>query len=244
MPGPMDLAAWRGGKDEAAFKRLHTAVRSTLKGPGSAWWPFTAHKRAIWGFTLTGLGAAVVGGTMTSGLDLLKEPTLICTVAVWQPQVSDLCGTLGLGDRPTSKERLAWEARPPGDCAALRAHIARFPEGAYRQQAADLLTARRPNPVETWVPAERRLTLYVAEGEGVQADEAAARRAALQRAQAGAERLCKGFAATTRFRVVSSTPAAQAWSCHPLAAGVACSFEGEAVCAVEERGVREEETCG
>lgn len=244
MPGPMNLAAWLGSGDASTFKRLHTAVRSTLKGPGSAGWPFTLHKRAIWGFTLTGLCAAVVGGTMTSGLDLLKQPELVCTVAVWQPRVSDICGAFGLGNRPTAAERLAWEARPPGDCAALRAHVARFPEGAFRQQAADLLTARRLKPVEEWTPGQRRLALFVAEGAGTQGSEPAAREAAWERARASAERLCKGFAATTSFRFVSSEPVAQAWSCRPVAVGVACGLEGEAVCAVEERHVREEESCG
>ena len=56
--------------------------------------------------------------------------------------------------------------------------------------------------------------------------------------------LCKGFAATTLFRLSTSAPAAQTWDCMPIGKGWVCGFEGEAVCGVEERRIQEEESCG
>jgi hypothetical protein len=84
----------------------------------------------------------------------------LCTIPGPQPGLSDGCGALGLGGRPNRSARLAWESRTPGSCAALREHISRFSGGAYRSEAADLLTARRTSTLETWVPASRTLALF------------------------------------------------------------------------------------
>jgi hypothetical protein len=168
----------------------------------------------------------------------------VCGVPFLQPQISDVCGALGLGHRPTKIERIAWEGREPGSCAALRSHIERFPQGAYRHDAADMLTARRVTQVEIWTPGTRRLSLFMGQDGAPSGDEAAARSAALARATASAERLCKGFAATTSFRLTSATPTPQSWNCARVSGGVVCGFEGEAVCALEEQRIQELETCG
>ena len=67
---------------------------------------------------------------------------------LFQPQISDMCGALGLGNRATKAERVAWEGRKPGSCEALRTHIEHFPDGAYHDKAADMLAARRTTKVE------------------------------------------------------------------------------------------------
>ena len=167
----------------------------------------------------------------------------MCGVPLFQPAISDLCGAMGFGNRPTKTERVAWEGREPGSCAALRAHVEHFPEGAYRRNAADLLAARRVTAREIWTPSERQLALFVGNDDAAYSNEPAAQAAALARGQGSAERLCKGFAATTSFRFISARPAPQTWNCQSVAKGVTCSFEGEAVCAVEERRAQEVESC-
>ena len=139
---------------------------------------------------------------------------------------------------------MAWAARPAGSCPALRAHIERFPQGAYRREAADLLTARRVSTVESWAPVTRQLALFEsAEGPGA-ATEAAAQAKALARAGGDAERLCRGFESGTLFRFVSATPQAQAWSCQDGAGATVCGFAGAAQCALEVRRESEIERCG
>jgi len=140
--------------------------------------------------------------------------------------------------RPTRAERLAWAALAPGSCEALRSHIAAFPQGAFRAEAADRLAARRVEQVETWAPAERALPLSVTPVSA--ASEAAAKEAALARGAGEAERLCRGFAAGTMFRFKAAAPRAAEWDCE----GAVCGFRGEAVCTLEQRGVQETERCG
>ena len=89
--------------------------------------------------------------------NLFSAQDQVCGVPLLQPQISDMCGALGLGNRPTKAERIAWESREPGSCAALRTHVERFPDGAYRAEASDMLAARRVTQTEIWTPGTRRL---------------------------------------------------------------------------------------
>jgi hypothetical protein len=107
-----------------------------------------------------------------------------------------------------------------------------------------MLAARRTTKVEIWIPNTRRLSLFAGHGDKPSKSKAAAQEEALARAQSAAERLCKGFVATTSFRLTSAKPIAQSWNCSPSSGGVVCGFEGEAVCEVEERRIEETETCG
>ena len=68
----------------------------------------------------------------------------------------------------------------------MREHISRFPGGAYRSEAADLLTARRTSTVQIWESASRTLVL--------------------ESAKPDAERLCRGFGAGSLYRYVSPAP--------------------------------------
>jgi hypothetical protein len=168
----------------------------------------------------------------------------MCGIPWLQPAVSDTCGTLRLGERPTRDERIAWERRERGSCASLIKHLERFPRGAFRLEAASLLNARRVMSVEVWTPAARTLTLFEPAADLVFANQAVAQAAALSRASARAKRLCRGFASTTLFRLKSSAPAAKLWDCQRTANGVTCAMEGEAVCQLEERRTQELESCG
>ena len=238
----IDLTHWKGKPSDPFFQDLCAAVSAKLEGrpvpPAKG-----PMKRLVRQMTWSTVSAAGLG-TLIFGFNLFSAQDQVCGLSLFQPQISDACGSLGLGNRPTRKERIAWQDREQGSCEALRVHIQNFPEGAYRNAAADMLAGKRVTQTETWTPATRRLALFTGDEATPSHTEAKAQSSALVRAQVSAERLCKGFAAGTLFRFLSARPAAQQWNCSRTTSGVVCGFEGEAVCEVEERKIQETELCG
>ena len=169
----------------------------------------------------------------------------VCAVPLGQPVVSDLCGALRLGGRPTRSERRAWAARAPGSCEALRGHIQKFPNGAYRSTAADLIAARRLLVEVTWTTPEKPtpLRMYVGSDGPASASDRPARLAAMARAQPQAERICRDYSASGLHRFVEARVDPQEWNCRPVTGGVVCGFEGRALCTLEERKDIERESC-
>jgi hypothetical protein len=239
----IDLSRWRGNTANPFFQDLIAAVRAKLESAPVPK-PHGPAARAVRRLLYGGASSACLAAIGALAFNTFGTASMLCTAPGLQPSLSDICGAVGLGERPMKTERLAWAVLPPGSCPALRAHIARFPEGAYRREAADLLTARRITYVEDWTPVTRPLTLFApAEGPASPSD-AEARTRALARAAPEAERICRGFGAGTLFRFVAATPRAQSWSCSRTRAGTVCGFDGAADCALEERRQTERETCG
>jgi len=239
----VDLTRWKGRTSDPFFQDLVAAVTAKIEGravPAAKGPMKRLVRRMTYGSSLTAV-AFCVGAF---GADTFTLQERVCGVPLLQPYVSDACGAAGLGGRPSKLERIAWEGRTPGSCAVLRAHMERFPNGAYRAEAQSLLAARQVTKTETWTPVERHLALFQPQSETSSPDRHAAQAAALSDAQPKAERLCKGFAAASTFRLKSVKNEAQEWSCGPAGKGIACSFEGEAVCQLEERRFEEKETCG
>ncbi len=239
----IDLSHWKDNPRDPFFRDLCDAITAKLEGrpvpPAKA--PMSRLvRRLAW----SGFASMMGAGSITIGFNLFSVNDQMCTTSFFQPQISDLCGALGLSNRPTREERIAWENRERGSCVALRTHIEQFPQGFHRSEAADLLTARRITQTETWIPAIRELTLFVTHGGEAHADQSAAQAAATMRAQTRAGQLCKGFAATNTFRLISSASTLQVWHCNAVTGGIACGFEGDAVCEVEERHIVETENCG
>jgi hypothetical protein len=239
----IELSHWRGDRKDPFFQDLLATVRAKLantplpvsKGPGTR-----VRRRLVWG----GLSAA---GLLTSVLfvfNTFSMASALCTLPGPQPGLSDGCGAMGLGNRPSRSEREAWESRAPASCAALREHISRFPGGVYRSQAADLLAARRTTVRESWTPVVKPLSLFEP-AQGVPAkDQLAAQTQALTRAQASAERVCRDFGAGTLYHYRSAQPRAESWSCESKGGGTRCGFEGHAECQLDERHEAESESCG
>lgn len=239
----IDLTRWRGERADPFFRDLVATVRAKLAReplPAATGPALRVRRRLFWGgLSGAGLLSAALFAFNTFGL-----ASSVCTMPGPQPGLSDSCGAMGLGGRPNRTEREAWEAKPAGSCVALRAHVARFPEGAFRRQAADLLTARRSQVRETWNPVTKPLSLFETASGGGGRDESSARADALGHAQAAAERLCRNFGAGTLYRFRAATPVADQWNCGRGAAGPVCGFEGHADCELDERGSVETETCG
>ncbi|TKB91409.1 MAG: toll/interleukin-1 receptor domain-containing protein [Nitrospira sp.] len=238
----IDLTHWKGNSRDPFFQDLLAAVTAKLDGR-----PVPPAKgpmqRLVRRLTWSSLAGTVGFGGLALAFNLFSAQEQVCAMPVLQPQLSDLCGSLVMGHRPTKAERVAWD-QCDGSCDALRRHVEQFPDGAYRTKAAELLAARRVIQTEVWTPGTRRLALFVRQEGAPARTDAAAHSAALARAQPSAERLCEGFAVTTAFRLKATTPEAQQWHCETTAGGAVCGFDGVAVCEVEERQVEETERCG
>lgn len=238
----IDLTNWSGNPNDPFFLDLRESVAARIEGRPAA--PARGPTKRLMRRLAVGGATSLALGGLAIAFNLFNAQDQICAAPLFQPQLSDACGDAGLGRRPSRIERTAWEARAHGSCDALRAHIRQFPEGAFHQAAADLLEARKVTQSETWVPGSRRLALFVARANGGSADESAARAEAMGRAQSAAERLCKGFAATTSFQFKAARPEPHTWHCEPGKSGVSCGFEGEAACQLDERRIQETESCG
>jgi len=238
----IDLTHWKRNPRDPFFQDLLAAIQAKLDGrpvpPAKG-----PMKRLVRRLTWSSLASTVGFGGLALAFNLFSAQDQVCAVPLLQPQLSDLCGSLGIGHRPTKAERVAWDGCD-GSCDALRRHIQQFPDGAYRTQAAERLAARRVTQTEVWTPGTRRLTLFVGQDGAPARTEEAARSASLVLAKPMSERLCKGFEATTAFRLKAATPVAQQWHCETTVGGVVCGFDGEAVCELEERRVEETESCG
>jgi hypothetical protein len=174
----VDLSHWKGNPRDPFFQDLCAAVTAKLEGrPAPA--AKGPMKRLMRRLTVSSMASAIGLGGLAFGFNVFSAQDQVCAVPLFQPQIADVCGALGVGHRPTRTERVAWEGREAGSCAALRTHVERFPSGAYRQEAADLLAARRVTQTEIWTPSTRRLTLFQGQDAAPTRKEAAARGAAL-----------------------------------------------------------------
>ncbi len=236
----IDLTRWKGSTGDPFFQDLVAAVRAKMEGRAvpAAKGPLMRLKRRLTYGTLFSLVAAAVGAFGSNTFHIQDK-------ACAAPEmVSDVCGAMGFGGRPAKAERLAWQALQPGSCDDLRTYLDRFPEGAYRGRAHSLLTAPREREIIVWTPGVHELVLYEAPPEKASPTLEMAKTEARARAQRKAEKLCKGFAATTLYRYKTAKPDAQEWDCGRTGAGFSCGLDGQAICALEEKSTKTEKTCG
>lgn len=225
----IDLSHWRGGQIDPFFQDVVAAIRAKLenrpvppaRGP---------MRRLLRRLTVGSFASAGLAGLVAFGMNVLQVQDQVCTIGLGQPFLSDACGTVNLGNRPTHAERVAFEALPAGDCAALEAYRDTYETSPLRELADSRLNARVTLQEERWIPGDRRLALYAGG-----ASEAEAR----TRAQSRAEQLCQGFSATTQFRLTSAETEGE-FACED---GV-CGVSGQAVCRLEERQVVTRDICG
>lgn len=239
----VDLVGWKGGRGNVFFQDLVAACRAKIDGTAVPK-PKGPLRRTLHRASLGLLSTGGLAGLFALSANVASVQNHACSVAWVQPGVSDVCGALGLGGKPKRAERLAWEALEPGSCDALRTHVETFPDGAFRDDAADRIAARRVTRTEVWTPDEKRLRLMVMQDGDSAPDLAAAQQAAILRANEEAETLCRGFSVTSTFRLTASHPEIQTWDCADYPSGQVCGGRGEAVCDVDVRSIVETETCG
>ena len=161
----VDLSHWRGSRDNPALSEL----LGKLKLPAQDCAPKTVGatvtrrmRRLLGGVTVL----VVLSFAFAFTINVLAVQNNLCSINFVQPNLSDICGALGLGGKPEREERLAWEGRLLGSCDALRTHIEQFPNGAFRTTAADMIDGRRTVSEEGWVPDEHRLPIFEPIGDG------------------------------------------------------------------------------
>lgn len=232
----LDLVGWRGNRRNLRFRNLVAAAKAVVAG-GPRPRPMTpgrlARLLAAWG---GGLGVAAMVLGFATDLAGLQKP--LCKI----PGVRAVCASSGLGGVPTKEEETLWAKRVPGDCENLRAYLARFPEGAYAEEAGRRLQAAETVGEESWIPEVHRLPLTVRTTLSPLAGEEAARADALTRGATDARATCESFS-IGEFRLVSATAEAQSWRCSARGSGWVCGFDGQAICQVEARQVRQRQVC-
>ncbi|MFM2121022.1 MAG: hypothetical protein RL722_2490 [Pseudomonadota bacterium] len=161
-------------------------------------------RRLAWGGA-AGLSLGAVLGLqagLAEGAGAWPQRACGAELAWAQPTLSDTCAALGLGDRPTAAERLAWSSRPrsatpggtPQSCEWLRNFVQLYPQGHYRATAQALLDQRQVDEQPQWTAVERPLTLAswpAASGS----DRAEAEQAARAAAQTQADQACAALVA-------------------------------------------------
>jgi len=211
---------------------------------GTKDWPARLWRR----ITLGGLLTTLIGFVIAIVTNYDNAATSTCTIAAMQPGLSDACGSLGLGGRPTRTERLFWQSRRPGSCEDVRRYVDYVGQhqyrGAYLTEASALLAARRVAAADRFVPGTRMLSLYVMQADTAATSEEASWAKTLALAQDQATRDCRAFAQSTLFQFASAGVDPQLWQCRKTGEEVACSLEGQSVCHLLERQTSEAETCG
>jgi TIR domain len=228
----IDLAHWRGSRRDDFFKDLLALVRAKLDGreaPPAKGPARRLYRRLTAGATLAAMIAAVWG----VGMNALGVQDQICRAGF----LSDTCGALGLGHRPTRAERLAWQARPPGDCAVLKGFAER--EGHYQAAAAARLAAATLVAGETFTPAPREALGYARASAAPFHNEEAARADALMRATQDAQTIaCAPRGADERLDGVEL--AAPKYDCRrDPRGGHVCALDYTARCQIGVRGMVE-----
>ncbi|KMW60724.1 hypothetical protein AIOL_000888 [Candidatus Rhodobacter oscarellae] len=176
-------------------------------------------------------------------LNILELQNNLCSINFQQPHLSDFCGKWGLGDKPERTERLAWEAREPNSCQALRRHMEQFPDGALVGLAADHLNAKTLVVDERWVPDQVSWP-YTASVPGDGAiDEATAKTKTMNAAAQEAETICKAYAESDLYRFKSVTLQEPKWECFELLSGHFCGFDTKQICQLERLERTNREVC-
>jgi len=236
----IDLTHWKGDRRDASLTNLCAAVAAVLDGrpaPAAKLPPIV--RRTMYGGLVTLLGVALIVGLNPFGVQ-----EAACGAPLFHPYLSDACGALGLGHRPARAEREAWRTVDLRNCAAIREHLQQFPGGAYRERAASLIAARKLVNRDEWRPITQHLVLNVLPGERTYRDQTSAQAASLARAAEDAADLCRGFLASSNYKLEASAASVRRWDCTRVSGGATCGFVGDAVCTLQQRHTVQEERCG
>ena len=159
-----------------------------------------------------------------------KIATGLTRTCAAEPNLSDMCGRLGVAGVPSAEERLSWKAIPSGDCEALEAFVTRFPGGIYRPKASELLQRRRQVRASRPQITDREVAGYVRQGSTPQA-AAAAIATARSAAFSDATSACASFGKIVAgVRLTSLQP-----QCTAVQGGKVCSADYRAICALSEQ---------
>lgn len=235
----VDLSGWTGSPKDPFLLDLVAACKAKLGGVPVP--PAKAPGRRLLRRAAVGSSStAILLGALTLGTNMFATQDRLCSLPMAQPALSDACGAIHVGGRPSHDERLAWAQRRPGSCADLQSIIKRFPDGAYRSKAADLLQAATVTANSAYAPDERTARGYVRQSMTGFPTQAAAQADARARATDDAKTTtCAPVDANEKLDGVEVTSAT--FDCRPSPlGGTVCAADYVAACHLETR----QPTCG
>jgi hypothetical protein len=236
----IDLSHWKSNPNDPFLLDLVSVCRAKLDGvPAPA--PKGPTQRLMRRAAAGSGGFALAALVLALAVNAFHIQDGLCRMPGVQPALSDACGALHLGDVPSRDERIAWQTRPAGSCDALRAHIARFPNGTYRTLAADLLQGARTSRVEVFTAATRPVRGYVRQSEQAFVSLSQAQDDARARALKDAEQIA--CASHDEFeRTDSAVLDSVNFDCRAMQGGQVCAADYAATCRIEARPLVER--CG
>lgn len=138
-----------------------------------------------------------------------------------------------MADRPSASEQAAWDGLPAGDCAALRAFVRDFRDGAYRDQADALLGAAERIERTEWRSAVLDEEIYLPHSAGTrQAD-----------AEAEGARRCEMLVQGTGARNLRTSISRVRQDCGTIGSERLCDWRGTVRCSFEQPHQVPTETC-
>lgn len=144
---------------------------------------------------------------------------------------------------PRWNEERAWAAIPKDSCPGLAQFVRDWPDGRHGGEAKDLYGARTKKAA-AWTATERTAPFFVSVANATPAaGEAAARAAALARADGEAKKACRGYVEAAGSRLKSVRMAPGDATCSAVGGGTVCSLAGNATCTLEELVDSGEERC-
>jgi hypothetical protein len=237
----IDLSHWRGKPKDPALLDLVEACKAKLEGRAVP--PAKAPGRRLLRRAAAGSSASAIAlAALTFGTNMFATQDRICTIPAAQPALSDLCGAVHLGGRPSHAERIAWATRSPASCETLRDFIRQYPDGAYRSEAAALLQAAKVSRSASFSPAPRTARGYVRQSETPFPSQTAAQADAQKRAVADASQIsCAPVDDNERLAGADLTKVT--YDCRPSPlGGFVCAADYVAQCRIEVRAMTE--SCG
>ena len=191
----------------------------------------------ISGVTLLGCCVALFG--FSRNVYDMQGP--VCSARFLRPHLADFCGDHGWGNQPTHDERIAWEALPPGDCAALARYTSRFRTSPLNARAAEWSSLRQTIRDKQYSSYTRVVGTYVRQGEKPVVSENDAQNSARQAALADAHEQCAPsgpFDRLVNVKLLRFQPECR----ESKGLGYFCGADYQAEC--QMRGRREHEWCG
>ena len=235
----VDLSRWKSDPENPHLLDLVNACRAKLAAPPLS---KTLRDRLLRRLAAGSGLSALVAILWTVAGNLFGVQQSVCQIPVGQPALSDACGAIGMGDRPTRSERLAWAALPPHSCPALRDFVARYPSGAYARTATNMLVAARDGRAAGFTASPRSARGYVRQSERPFPTAAAAQADAQARAADDARDVtCAPQGADERLTGVNVTTHRFDCRASPLG-GQVCADDYAVARRIESRALTE--TCG
>jgi hypothetical protein len=227
---PVDLSLWRGGSASAGLPVLRDRVQNFFSKPRWTMWKIAGGLSALPVLYFAGL----MLGIFSDGENALNKA---CAWSVLRPA----CAYVSIGNVPSASEEKSFQRAAARGCDGLRDLVRTEPDNPRVTDAQRLVSAARHVRTTRWIPAERRLSLFVS-GEPKNS------RSAAEEATRGASRsialeLCSmSFGTSASYQLKRSSLDVRL-TCDVVGVGWRCSARGAAVCSINDAHTVNVELC-